>query len=74
MEVIDWIADKIGDPICEAIDKTCPDPDLAYELKSKLGSVASLSLWKFYRLYLLEETSLNRNLAENFDTIKLNYN
>lgn len=74
MEVIDYIADKIGEPISAEIDKSCDNAELAYELKTKLGAVVSLHLWKYYRLYLLEETNLNRNLAENFDTIKLNYN
>lgn len=74
MDVIEYIADRLSDPLSEAIDKIVHDPEVACELKSKIGSIAPLSLWKIYRMYLLEETKLNRAMAEDYDTVKLCYN
>ena len=74
MDVIEYIADRLSDPLSEAIDKIVHDPEVACELKSKIGSIAPLSLWKIYRMYLLEETKLNRSMAEDYDTVKLCYN
>ena len=74
MDVIEYIADRLASPLDEAIDKACDCPELALELKQKLGSIAPLSLWKIYRQYLLEETALNKQMTENYDMVKLCYN
>lgn len=75
MDVIEYLADRVNGPLSEAIDKIVHDPEVACELKSKMGSIAPISIWKLYRMYLVEEeTKRNRAMAQDYDTVKLCYN